>query len=104
MRSMRHIGVSGIIFTAPPMNSADAVSLSQSIPIVIINNDREGTPLDTIVIDDFRVGELVAEHLLARDFRRGDTIQVRKSGAKLDFVRKDKEKAKEKAVSKTTEA
>ena len=46
----------------------------------------------------------IAEHLLARDFRRGDTIQVRKSGAKLDFVRKDKEKAKEKAVSKTTEA
>ena len=46
----------------------------------------------------------IAEHLLARDFRRGDTIQVRKSGAKLDFVRKDKDKAKEKAVSKTTEA
>ena len=46
----------------------------------------------------------IAEHLLERDFRRGDTIQVRKSGAKLDFVRKDKEKAKEKAVSKTTEA
>ena len=46
----------------------------------------------------------IAEHLLARDFRRGDTIQVRKSGAKLDFVHKDKDKAKEKAVSKTTEA
>ena len=46
----------------------------------------------------------ISEHLLARDFRRGDTIQVRKSGAKLDFVRKDKEKANEKAVSKTTEA
>ena len=46
----------------------------------------------------------IAEHLLERDFLRGDTIQVRKSGAKLDFVRKDKEKAKEKAVSKTTEA
>ena len=46
----------------------------------------------------------IAEHLLARDFRRGDTIQVRKSGAELDFVRKDKDKAKEKAAAKTTEA
>ena len=28
----------------------------------------------------------IAEHLLARDFKRGDTIQVRKNGAKLDFA------------------
>ena len=34
----------------------------------------------------------IAEHLLARDFKRGDTIQVRKNGAKLDFVRKETEK------------
>ena len=33
----------------------------------------------------------IAEHLLARDFKRGDTIQVRKNGAKLDFVRKEKD-------------
>ena len=98
MRSLRHIGVSGIIFTAPPMNSADAVSLSQSIPIVIINNDREGTPLDTIVIDDFRVGELVAEHLLTLGHRhvafveinrqwQGIRISQRLMGAKAQFER-----------------
>ena len=39
----------------------------------------------------YQFGRL-AEHLLARDFKRGDTIQVRKNGAKLDFVRKETEK------------
>jgi len=49
----------------------------------------------------------IAEHLLARDFKRGDTIQVRKNGAKLDFVRKETEKdskdSKEKNVQDKAE-
>ena len=49
----------------------------------------------------------IAEHLLARDFKRGDTIQVRKNGAKLDFVRKETEKdskdSKEKNVQDKVE-
>lgn len=44
----------------------------------------------------------IAEHLLARDFKRGDTIQVRKNGAKLDFVRKEKDN-KEKNVQDKAE-
>ena len=47
----------------------------------------------------------IAEHLLARDFKRGDTIQVRKNGAKLDFVRKEKgsKDSKEKNVQDKAE-
>ena len=47
----------------------------------------------------------IAEHLLARDFKRGDTIQVRKNGAKLDFVRKEKDSkdSKEKNVQDKAE-
>ena len=96
LHSLRHIGVSGIVFTAPPMNVKDAVSQSTTIPTVIIDNERDGTPLDTIIIDDFRVGKLVAEHLLELGHRcvafveisrqwQGISISQRLVGAKASF-------------------
>ncbi|MGE9899171.1 ATP-dependent Clp protease ATP-binding subunit [Mitsuokella multacida] len=45
----------------------------------------------------------IAEHLLARDFKRGDTIQVRKNGAKLDFVRKETEKDRKDSKEKNVQ-
>ena len=45
----------------------------------------------------------IAEHLLARDFKRGDTIQVRKNGAKLDFVRKETEKGSKDSKEKNVQ-
>lgn len=97
LRSLRRIGTSGIIFTAPPINAKEAVGLAQSIPTVIINNERDGTPLDTIVIDDFRVGELIAAHLLSLGHRtvafveinrqwQGIRISQRLMGAKAQFA------------------
>lgn len=97
LRSLRRIGVSGIIFTAPPINAKEAVALSQSIPTVIINNERDGAPLDTIVIDDFRVGELIASHLLSLGHRtvafveinrqwQGIRISQRLMGVKAQFA------------------
>ena len=45
----------------------------------------------------------IAEHLLTRDFKRGDTIQVRKNGAKLDFVRKETEKDRKDSKEKNVQ-
>ena len=97
MHALPRIGVSGVIFTAPPMNAEAAVSMAQTIPTVIINNERDGTPLDTIVIDDLRVGELVADHLLGLGHRtvafveisrqwQGISISQRLVGAKARFA------------------
>ena len=46
----------------------------------------------------------IAEHLLARDFKAGDTVQVRKNGGKLDFVRKENKKEDAAADKKPAEA
>ena len=97
MHALPRIGVSGVIFTAPPMNTEAAVSMAQTIPTVIINNERDVIPIDTIVIDDFRVGELIAAHLLSLGHRtvafveinrqwQGIRISQRLMGAKAQFA------------------
>lgn len=64
MHSLSRTGVAGAIFTAPPMTLDAAVELARAVPTVIIDNKRSDIALDTVLTDDFRVGELVASHLL----------------------------------------
>ena len=76
MHSFSRIGVAGVIFTAPPINAEAAVELSRAVPTVIIDNKRSDLALDTVMTDDFRVGELVASHLLELGHRTVAFVEI----------------------------
>lgn len=76
LHSLSRMGASGAIFTAPPINAQTAVELSRTLPTVIITNAHSDVALDSVTTDDFRVGELVASHLLELGHRRVAFVEI----------------------------
>ncbi len=85
MHSLGRMGVCGVIFTAPPINVEAAVALDRTVPTVIINNKRSDIPLDTVITDDVRVGELVADHLLQLGHRHVVFAEINRQWQGIPF-------------------
>ena len=79
MHSISRMGVSGVIFTAPPINVKAAVELDRIIPTVAVNNRHQDIPLDCVITDDARVGGLVADHLLELGHRDVVFVEISRS-------------------------
>ena len=62
--------VDGIIYLFTPNWLKRAVQISHSIPIVLISEKSDDVPLNTISMNGFRCGELLANHLLELGHRR----------------------------------
>lgn len=76
MRMAARSGAAGILFASAPINKEDARALGSRIPTVIIQSTPDTPGLDTVTNDNYRVGRLVAEHMLSLGHRRVAYISI----------------------------
>lgn len=62
--------VDGIIYLFTPNWLKQVVQISNSIPVVLISEKSDDVPLNTISLNGFSCGRLLAQHLLALGHRR----------------------------------
>ena len=76
LSSLMRMGVAGAIFTARPINESLAVRTAQRLPVVIISNKPRDLPLDSVTTDDYRVGTMISDYLLALGHRNVAFIEI----------------------------
>lgn len=82
IHSLKRMGVSGVIFTVAPLNP-DAVSMmARALPTVIVGSTGDTATwdrvknADSVLIDGFHIGELMANHLLELGHRRTAYVHI----------------------------
>ena len=94
------IGIKGLIFATMPNNVRLLEDIKDRIPVVVIGDRDNRVALDTVELNDYGAGEMLAQHLFSLGHRRiafistslGDHFamrQMRLLGLKDTFSRKD---------------
>lgn len=66
---LQNTDIAGIIFTAIPTVGELVEKINQSIPIVVLGDRNKELDIDTVEIDNYKAGVLVAEHLVSLGHR-----------------------------------
>ncbi len=61
---LQDLRVTGIVFTIPPQMPQQAVEVSKSIPTVVIGDHTELINLNTVELNNYMAGCLIARHML----------------------------------------
>ena len=60
----REVPVSGVLFLYNPENSSIISRLSQELPVLLVYDKSVSSDIDVVELDNFKVGRIIAEHLL----------------------------------------
>lgn len=66
---MRQQKVRGLIFSYTPFLREHLIHFAHEIPVVVLGEEIEGLPLDTLSFSSVRAGEIVANHLIGLGHR-----------------------------------
>lgn len=58
------IGAGGIIFAIQPQNPEKVMKISMTIPVAVISDHTERINLDTVELNNYMAGRLIARHIL----------------------------------------
>ncbi len=69
LRQLERRNVAGVIYVMNPLQPEMVRALDRRIPVVAVGDAIEGLEIDTVDINNFNAGRLVAEHLIALGHR-----------------------------------
>ncbi len=99
LNTLHAIHVAGIIFTNQPQNPVKAIEISKTIPTAVISDHTEQISLDTVELNNYMAGCLIAYHILELGHRhiafisttldRYNTARTRRLDGLKDTLRKE---------------
>jgi LacI family transcriptional regulator len=90
--------VGGIIFAMPPQHPRALEMLNERLPVVVVGDRSSSLMIDTVEMDNYGAGVLIAKHLLGLGHRRAvfvstpfksNSVRLRRLEGIVDAYRKD---------------
>lgn len=69
LESAARNGLKGVIFTMMPQAVAEVERLDKTVPVVVIGDRNAGLGVDTVELDNYNAGTLVARHMISLGHR-----------------------------------
>ena len=96
---VRKMDIAGIIFTAVPLSGKTVEEINRLIPVVVIGDRNKEVGVDTVEVDNYKAGVIIAQHLiglghrhiayLSTSLNQNNTARIRRLEGLQDTFRKE---------------